>query len=73
MCEESRDLPDVILENFKASKMSVDKLVYDITKHVVDVSEAVLRWSNPKFGKLGDEVRLSLIWHVVRKLPSNCA
>ena len=73
MCEESRDLPDVILENFEASKMSIYKLGYDVTEHIIDGSKAVLRWSNPKFGKLGDEVRLSLIWHVVRKLPSNCA
>jgi len=69
---KSQGLPDVLLENFEASKVSIDKLIDDFTKYIIDSSETALRWSNPKFGELGDEVRLGLIWHVVRKLPSNC-
>jgi hypothetical protein len=51
--------------------MGADKLVDDSTEHFIDSSEAAIRRSNPEFGELSDEVRLSLVWHVVRKLPSN--
>ena len=68
---EKSNLPDVILEDFEAPKMSVYKLGYDVAEHIIDGSEAVLRRSNPEFGELSDQVCFSLVWHIVRKLPSN--
>ena len=68
---KSQHLPNVILKNSEPSKMGADKLVDDFTEHFIDISEAAVRRSNPEFGELSDEVRLSLVWHVVWKLPSN--
>jgi hypothetical protein len=68
---KSQNLPDVILENSEASKVDADKIVDDFPKYIIDSSKAALSRCNPQFGEFTNKVRLSLVWHVVRKLPSN--
>jgi len=71
MVVRSQRLPEILLENFEASKMGAYECVDGLIKHIIDTGKTALRWSNPKFGELSNEVCLRLIWHVVRKLPSN--